>query len=147
MRSAKYLGLLLCCIAPAGAIPLPCGMDTMSNYLAPSFACTIGDKTFQSFAAGLTAITALGTAAPVSFSDITVLPGGDDLFTQANLFISDGSVSGLGAITAAEALCEHGSFTSLLNPLLCSGIGVNAGLTSNITNVNLDATSPLRLPR
>jgi hypothetical protein len=63
----------------------------------------------------------------------------NDPFTNTSLFLTNPSVSGLGAITAAEALCKNGSFTSPLNPLLCDSIVLNAGLTSNITNANLGA--------
>src|SRR5439155_24289404 len=51
------------------------------------------------------------------------------------------SVTGLAAITGAEALCFNGSFTDLNLPLVCStGIGANLGLLASITNANLGAT-------
>lgn len=63
-------------------------------------------------------------------------------FIGANLSLTSAAVTGLAAITGAEALCLGGSFTNpLANPLVCStGVSVNLGLLSDITNANLGAT-------
>jgi len=185
MRSQRLCLFTLLFSAPVFAIPSLCVDDTLTNYESVGFNCTIGDKTFNSFASALTAITAFGTATPTSTDDINVHPTGgsldpgfsfiakfdavsaslisassvtftvaytgfapvDDPFSNASLFLTDPTVGGLGLITAAEALCKNGSFTSLLDPLLCTGVGVNASLTSNITNANLNAVVIFSTPQ
>jgi hypothetical protein len=63
-------------------------------------------------------------------------------FYSTALSLTDASTSGLGLITAAEAVCEGGSFTNpLAAVLVCpAGIGINLGLTDQITNANLGST-------
>ena len=63
-----------------------------------------------------------------------------DPFTSAGLSLAGASVTGAAAITAAEALCENGSFTTITVPLVCSsGVALNTTLTSSISNANLGA--------
>lgn len=64
-------------------------------------------------------------------------------FYQTALFLTDAAVSGTvpGTITAAEAVCEGGSFTDPFAALLVcpAGVGVNLGMTAQITDSNLEA--------
>lgn len=62
-----------------------------------------------------------------------------DPFTEGSLQLANPMVTGLGTIVAAKAFCEGGSFTDINLPLCDTGIGVNLGLTTNITDANLDA--------
>ena len=77
MKYFKLLFLSAVILTPARANPASCAVTTLTAYLAPDFSCVIGDKTFTSFAASLTAVTALGTATPASTDSITVTPTGD----------------------------------------------------------------------
>jgi hypothetical protein len=170
--------IFLVLIALSGFLPCTmkattsfCVPDTLTNYATGGFSCTIGDKTFGSFAFALSSLG--GT--PTSVSAITVVPGGTSLdpsfslqaayfvsgsassetitigytgtapanspFISNNLSLTGASVTGLGAITAAEALCLNGSFSAVTLPLICSsGISANLGLLANITNANLNGT-------
>jgi hypothetical protein len=78
------------------ALVLPCGTDTLANYTTPGFSCTIGDKTFGSFLAVVSAVAASGTATPGNLGAITVVPGGDST-NQTFSFTADYLASGLGA--------------------------------------------------
>ena len=178
MKRARYWLLIAFAVVPGWAIPMPCIDNTLTAYIAPGFACTIGDKTFGSFATILSSSAVLGgMATPATADDITVHPTGGssdpgfsfqaefnaasplvqassvsftvaftglapagDPFLSTSLFLTNPSASGVGSVTALEAICENGSFTSPLSPVLCTGIGVNTGLTSNITNGNLNST-------
>jgi hypothetical protein len=67
----------------------------------------------------------------------------NDPFNGASLSLSGASVSGLAAITGAEALCENGGFGDIhlaIPPVCSSGVELNALLLSQITNANLGAT-------
>ena len=80
MKKLKNCLFLSLFTSPVWALPLPCMNDTLTNYLASGFSCTIGDKTFASFAAIFTATAALGgTATPVSTDNVTVQPSGGSL--------------------------------------------------------------------
>src|SRR5437867_205127 len=60
------------------AVVLPCATDTLANYTSPGFSCTIGDKTFGSFIAIVSAVALAGsTATPGTLGAVTVVPGGD----------------------------------------------------------------------
>lgn len=148
-----------------------CGSAGLDVYTSSGFTCNIGDKTFSDFAAILTSVNASpgaessilvipgGTSTDPSFSfvgsfsasgaaaseTLTILytataPVGST-FTGNSLSLTGASVTGLAAITASEALCLGGSFTSPTLPLVCSsGVTVNSTLTADITNGNLGAT-------
>ncbi len=90
------------------------------------------------------AYNASGLAASES---LTIIYNGfapaNDPFTGANLSLSGASVSGLAAITGAEALCQNGGFVNIqiaIPPACSSGVVVNGLLLSQITNANLGAT-------
>ncbi len=93
------------------------------------------DASFQASTASLISVSSVTfTVAYTATSPV------DEFFLSTDLFLTNPSVAGLGLITAAEALCLDGSFTSPLNPGLCSGAGLNTALASNITNANLNST-------
>lgn len=65
-------------------------------------------------------------------------------FYQTAFFLTDATLSGslTGTITAAEAVCEGGSFTDpLAAVLVCpAGVGVNLEMNAQISGSNLDGT-------
>ena len=71
----RQLLLVLVTSSVLTAAPCPTSVP-LTTYLAPSFTCEIGDKSFGSFAAVLSAVSIGGTATPALFSDITVIPFG-----------------------------------------------------------------------
>ena len=148
-----------------------CVPDTLTNYATGGFSCTIGDKMFSSFEFALSSLAGTpasasaimvvpgGTSLDPSFSfeaayfvagldsseTVTVAYTGtapaNSPFISNNLSLTGASVTGLGAITAAEALCLNGSFSAVTLPLICSsGASANLSLLANITNSNLNGT-------
>jgi hypothetical protein len=148
-----------------------CVPDTLTNYATGGFSCTIGDKTFGSFEFAISSLAGTpasasaimvvpgGTSLDPSFnfeaayfvsglaSSETVTIGytgtapANSPFISDNLSLTGASVTGLGAITAAEALCLNGSFSAVTLPLICSsGVSANLSLLANITNANLNGT-------
>src|SRR6476646_10463605 len=75
MKRAGYWLLFGFAVIPAWALPMPCIDNTLTAYIAPGFACTIGDKSFGSFATILSSSAVLGgMATPATADDITVHP-------------------------------------------------------------------------
>jgi len=148
-----------------------CVPDTLTNYATGGFSCAIGDKTFGSFEFAISSLAGTpasasaimvvpgGTSLDPSFSfqaaylvsglasseTVTVSYTGtapaNSPFISDNLSLTGATVTGLGAITAAEALCLNGSFSAVTLPLVCSsGVSVDLGLVASISNGNLGST-------
>ena len=129
----------------------PCATGALSTYLAPGYGCTVGDFTFDSFAAVISAGALNGTASPDSADDITVTPYNvvDGVgFSFSGNFLSTAGFLGASSVTFTVGFTgyapEDASFTSVDLSLSSAGVsGLGAITGTEALCLGGSFTSPL----